>query len=238
MWLAYFDESKENNKFFVYSALVVDSTKWNQAFDAVKRFRQDLKAKYGIYTKKELHAWKFAAGKGQISTRVLSKQQRAVIFREVLQFIAGLGGCGIISAVNTNEFYAFERIMNRINKTAERKKAQVMLLCDEGQEIEFTRRIRRMHVFNPIPSNRQVWTDGKPTKNIPISAFIEDPVFKQSHMSYFIQLTDFIAYALLRMERPIPSRTALGYDQMYPILKPRTTPLTNRADPRGLGIIR
>jgi hypothetical protein len=35
MWLASFDESKENNQFFVYSALLINAEQWNEAFEAV-----------------------------------------------------------------------------------------------------------------------------------------------------------------------------------------------------------
>ena len=75
-------------------------------------------------------------------------------------------------------------------------------------------------------------------RNIPIEQIIEDPIFKDSKTSYFIQLVDFCAYALLRSERPIASRSALGYDTMYELLRPITMPINNRHDPRGLGIIR
>lgn len=67
---------------------------------------------------------------------------------------------------------------------------------------------------------------------------IEDPFFKDSRSSYFIQLVDFCAYALLRSERPLASKTALGYDKMYDLLAPITMAVNNKADPRGLGIIR
>src|SRR5262249_16813996 len=56
--------------------------------------------------------------------------------------------------------------------------------------------------------------------------------------SYFVQLVDFCAYALLRMEKPIPSRTKFGYDKMYEILRPVCVQECNRKDPRKLGIIR
>jgi hypothetical protein len=102
-----------------------------------------------------------------------------------------------------------------------------------------TREIRRMRVHNFIPSNRGFWSGiGRSTKNIPLSQFVEDPVFKDSSQSYFIQLVDFCAYALLRSERPIASKTALGYDSMYEILRPICQQVNNRSDPRGLGIIR
>ena len=66
MWFVYLDESKEDNKVFVYSALIVDLDRWNEALAATKAVRQKLQRERGIYMKQELHAWKFAAGKGEI----------------------------------------------------------------------------------------------------------------------------------------------------------------------------
>ncbi|MCA3282396.1 MAG: DUF3800 domain-containing protein [Roseomonas sp.] len=239
MWFAYVDESKENNSFFVYSALIIESDAWNDTFAAVKTLRQQLRQSHGIFINKELHAWKFAAGKGQISDRVLDKQRRAVIFAEVLKFIAESGKFKLISSVNTSEFYAFDRLMNRLNRTAQAKKTNVLLFCDEGQETVFTKRIRKMRVYNQIPSNRGVWQDnGSAVKNIPIQNIIEDPIFKKSHMSYFIQLVDFCAYVLLRKEKPIASRSELGYDKMYASLKPCIETAVAPKCKESLGIIR
>lgn len=240
MLFAYLDESKDNNSFYVYTAVLIDGEEWAAAFDKVKSLRQKLRKDYGIYIAKELHAWKFAAGKGQISDRVLSKAQRAEIFREVMTFIADAGDFSVISSVNTNEQYGFERLMNRLNRTAEANgDKKILLICDQGAEQEFTRRIRRMRVYNHIPSNRGTWaTTGDATKNIPLKQFVEDPVFKDSRASYFIQLADFCAYALLRMERPIESRTVLGYNTAYELLRKACYPKTNPRDPRQMGIIR
>jgi hypothetical protein len=239
MWFAYLDESKENNSTFVYSALVMRGEKWPAAFRAVKDFRAELKSKYGIYAGEELHAWKFASGKGQISTHPLSKQERAAIYSEVLEFIANCGYFRLFSSINTNELYAFERLINRMNRTAERFNEHILLFSDEGQEVEFTRRIRKMRVVNFISSNTGNWNDsGNQTKNLPIARFVEDPVFKDSKESYFIQLVDFCSYALLRMERPIQSRTILGYDKVYSKLDPVVAKFANPRDIRKLGIIR
>ncbi len=237
MWIAYLDESKDNNRCFIYSALVVKAERWPAAFDAVKAFRRKLRADHGIYINKELHAWKFASGKGAISDRPLSKAARAAIFRECLTFIASCRQFALMSSVNTVEVYAFERLMNRLNRTAQAKGQQILLVCDQGQEAAFTRRIRRMRVHNPIPSRFGRWRQAADA-NKPLSRFIEDPFFKDSKTSYFIQLVDFCAYALLRMERPIASRTVLGYDKAYELLRPIANKVANPNDHRGLGIIR
>lgn len=238
MWFAYLDESKQNNQFFVYSCLVVESDIWNDVFASVKGFRRHLRDEFGVYVSKELHAWKFAAGKGRVANHPIPKNERAELFAHTIRFIAECGHFLIMSSVNTHEFMAFDRLLNRVNRTAEDRGKQLLLFCDKGQEATFTKRIRRMRVFNPIWSNRGAWPEGDATRNIPIERIIEDPIFKDSKTSYFIQLVDFCAYALLRSERPIASRTALGYNTMYDLLRPITLPINNRRDPRGLGIIR
>jgi hypothetical protein len=217
----------------------MNGDKWNEAFSAIKGFRRHLREAHGIYINKELHASKFAAGKGRIANRPLDARERVAVFGKVMRFVTNCRFFRIVSSANTNEFVAFERLINLLNRTADKRGHYVLLFCDAGQEATFTKRIRKMRVHNPIWSNRGVWEDtGQETRNIPISQMIEDPIFKDSKSSYFIQLVDFCAYALLRSERPIESRTALGYDRMYDILQPVTAPINNRKDPRGLGIIR
>lgn len=239
MWFAYIDESKEQNSIFVYSALIVRGERWSSVFSTVKDFRRRLRAEHGIFQSHELHAWKFASGKGQISDRPLSKLQRASVFRQTLSFISTCRSFRLFTSINVNELYAFERLVNRINRTADEFGEHVLLFCDEGQEVEFTRRIRKMRIHNPIPSNRGVWTvSDSMTRNIPVTRIVEDPIFKDSKDSYFIQLVDFCSYALLRMERPIPTRSVLGYDQMFSLLEPIVVKSANPRDPRNLGIIR
>jgi Protein of unknown function (DUF3800) len=91
-----------------------------------------------------------------------------------------------------------------------------------------------MRVHNPIPSKYGGWREtGSQTKNIPTAQMLEDPFFKDSRDSYFIQAVDFCAYALLRMERPIPTRTTLGYHTMYEELRPIVITEANENDPKG-----
>jgi hypothetical protein len=115
--------------------------------------------------------------------------------------------------------------------------SHALLICDEGKEAEYTRLVRRMGVYNPIPSAYGVWRDlGTMTRNIPIEYIVEDPFFKRSDRSYFIQMADFCAYALLRRECPLPSKTRYGLDTAFNLLAPICVTAANRRDP--LGIIR
>ena len=80
-----------------------------------------------------------------------------------------------------------------------RYRPRALIFADEGRELEITRAIRKMHKFNPIPSNRGGWPEGK-TRNITIERVLEDPIFRKSQDSIFIQLADCAAFALLKRE--------------------------------------
>jgi hypothetical protein len=222
MHLIYVDDSRDE-ELCVFSALALPVDQWHEAFGQVRQFRRDLKCAYGIYVYKELRAWKFVSGRGQISDRIVTKSQRCTIFHQALEVVARLPGARLFNAVfpRQEDEKAFEWMVNRINRTLKGWGSHGVLVCDEGKEIAYTRLVRRMYVFNPIPSQFGTWPDtGEFWRNIPLDRTVEDPFFKESSQSYFIQLVDFAAYALLHRERPIPSKTKYGLDKSFSILGP------------------
>jgi hypothetical protein len=91
-----------------------------------------------------------------------------------------------------------------------------LIFADEGRELEITKALRKMSVFNPIPSMVGDWGGGAKAKNIPIQRVVEDPVFKKSHQSYFIQLADAVAFSLLKREVvPTPHVKRYEIDRMF-----------------------
>lgn len=130
---------------------------------------------------------------------------------------------------------AFEWLLNRVNRTLKAWGSRAVLVCDQGKEISYTRLVRRMYIYNPIPSQYGQWLDsGQKWKNIPLERIVEDPFFKDSAQSYFIQLVDFAAYALLRRENPLPSKTRYGIDQAFNLLTPILVREATRKDPDGI----
>lgn len=89
-------------------------------------------------------------------------------------------------------------------------RSRAVMFADEGRETEITKAIRKMHVINHIPSQFGDWGGGSFTKNIVTERIVEDPIFKQSHRSYFVQLADCVAFALLKREVP-PTRNVQKY---------------------------
>lgn len=208
MHLVYIDDSQEH-PVNTFSAIAISHDKWREVFKSVRDWRHNLKETDGIYVTKELHAWKFVSGRGRISSRIVTKRRRCQIFVETLKLLSEQKGVHVFNTCNNNQAWAFERLLNRINRTMLAWQSYAMLICDEGKESEYTRLVRKMGVFNPIPSRYGVWQDtGRATRNIPIDRIIEDPFFKNSERSYFIQLADFCAYALLRKEKHLASKNA------------------------------
>jgi hypothetical protein len=239
MWFAYIDESKEPGKFYAYSALITTGDRWASTFEKLKDFRKDLRRDHGVFLAYELHAWKFVPGRGRPANRPLYKDERAEIFRKTLAFIAECKCFVAVGSVSRTQEYALQRLVQRIQNTAKARGENALLFFDDGDAVATTRILRKMRYHNPIPSNRRSWSDtGHRTKNIPMTNILEDPIFKDSAQSYFIQLVDFCAYALLRQERPLASRNAYGIGDCYELLRPISRPFTNRSDPRRMGIIR
>ncbi|MBN1917908.1 MAG: DUF3800 domain-containing protein [Verrucomicrobia bacterium] len=236
MHLFYIDDSRDERS-TVFSALSIPSEAWRQAFALVRQFRRDLKTSHGLYVHKELHATDFVAGRGHVSDRVVTKYERSRIFRQVLSLVPSLPGAALFNAVapKSKETWAFERLVNRIDRTLRTWGSQGILFVDRGKEVVYTRLVRKMGVFNPIPSAYGTW-DGAAERfrNIPIERVIEDPVFKDSQQSYFIQLVDFAAFSLLRRENQIASRNRYDIQTAFELLGPILVRQASRRDSEGI----
>ncbi len=236
MHLIYIDDSRDE-ELCVFSALAIPIDQWHPSFQMIRDFRRVLKRSYGIYVYKELHAWKFVSGRGRPSDRIITKEQRVTIFNRALEVIVKLPCARLFNAVfpRDQDERAFEWMLNRINRTLQAWGSHAVLVCDRGKEVAYTRLVRKMYFFNPIPSQYGVWQDtGEPWRNIPLDRIVEDPFFKDSEQSYFVQMVDFSAYALLRRERPIPSKTRYGLNTSFNTLAPILVREASGNDPEGI----
>lgn len=237
MHICYIDDSGDDH-IRVFSALAVPVDSWSVALNQFHAYRRKLKQREGIYVRVEFHATEFVSGRGKISTSIVPKGARCRIFEETLSEIAGLPGVHLFNAAapKHEETKIFERMLNRINRTMQAWDSKCILVSDEGKD--YTGLLRKMRVHNPIPSQFQIWPDGSPNKNITLDRIIEDLFFRDSKRSYFIQMADFCAYALLRSERPLASKNKYGLDKSFSLVTPICLPQCFGKDPRKLGIIR
>ena len=94
--------------------------------------------------------------------------------------------------------------------------------------------VRRMKKQN------QIWSKYEYGCQIssPLDCLVEDPLFKTSKSSYFIQLADMVAFSLLRNEHPIEGKTsplvATAFNHLDKVLVKQAF----SKDPKHKGIVR
>jgi len=232
MHICYLDDSGDATV-RAFSVLSVPVLEWHTCFKHVKSYRKVLKEKCGIYVRKELHATEFVGGRGKVAPYSVSKGERVRIYNNALVAITHLPGVKLFNAIaaKRDEYTLFERLLNRINRTMQEWDSHALLISDEGKD--YNRLVRKMGVYNPIPSQF-----GGPPRNITLDRIIDEILYKRSEDSHFIQMADFCAYALLRSEVQIPSKNALGLNHSSNRLQPLCQTQCYRTDPRKLGIIR
>lgn len=112
--------------------------------------------------------------------------------------------------------FADESAKEQLKKHIESICHRVLVVADEGHEYSITRAFRRMHRYNFIPSQHGAWEDGSRAKNLTLTRYIEEPVFRSSDSSHFLQLADAIAFGLLKKEsKPTPKIKKYGIHKMF-----------------------
>ncbi len=205
MHIFYIDESADE-KLFVVAALAVPASHWRTVYNTVRLFRFNLQHMEGIDIHCELHAWKFVSGRGNIADRVVTKGRRCQLFHDTLLMTTTLPGTKLLTAVAAadQQELGFERLVLKIQKFLEAEDSYAVLICDQGKEAFYIKSLRLLQASGHADN------------------IVEEPFFKDSAHSYFIQLSDFCAYALLRQEHPLASKTKYGLDQAFSVLAPIT----------------
>ena len=235
VYLIYVDESYDNTH-FAYSALFIDAFNWNLYFSQLLDWRKTWFEKHQIPPDYELHATDFVGGRGKYPQN-RDRVYRASLFHEAIGYIEKMKGVWVINAITADKkkhLELFERVLNRINRTLGAKNFIGVLICDEGNENKLISIVRRMQKKNMVPSCASL---GYEPRDIPLKYVIEDPLFKTSQSSYFIQLADFLAFSLLRNEKPLPGTlepVKTAFDQ----LDKRLVKEAFGKDPKRKGIVR
>lgn len=246
MHLFYADESYDQTK-FVLSAIRIAATDWRNLLVKTKEFRAELRSDHGIKLRAELHAQTFVRHISDgVASRTLTISERRVIFERCIDFICTLpieiiNVCLPLANFRNNSheahFAALDRLLNRVHTNVDRLNpcSLAMVIFDAGKEREITKLSRRLSVYNQIPSQFGSWPGGGRAKNIALVRIIEDPIFRDSKDSYFLQLVDFVTFALLKREVPATEFIKKwGYEKLFDKLKPVLCIAASPRDPCGI----
>ncbi|HYK89285.1 MAG TPA: DUF3800 domain-containing protein [Acidobacteriota bacterium] len=252
MYLMYVDESGDSGmtnsptRHFVLSGLVVHELRWQACLEQLIEFRRRMKAQFGVRLREEIHAARFITHPGDMIR--IKRNDRLTIIRMLAREIASMTDLNIINVAvdklgKTAAYDIFEMawkaLIQRFENTANHRNfrgpanpdERGMLFPDNTENKKITDLLRRMRRYNPIP-NQPFFGPGY--RNIGISKIIEDPSFRDSSHSYFIQAADLVAFLLYQYLAPSAYFRKKGATGYFKVLDPVLCKVASQADPYGI----
>jgi hypothetical protein len=106
-----------------------------------------------------------------------------------------------------------------------------MVIPDMSEVKKITGVLRKMRRYNPVPNQP---THGAGYRNLLISNLVEDPYFKDSEHSYFIQAADLAAFLLYQSISPSSYFKKKSAQNYFRRLDPVLCKVAATADPDGI----
>jgi hypothetical protein len=220
MYLMYVDESGDPGmkgsptKYFVLSGIVLHELRWSTYLDQILDFRRRMRDQHGLKLREEFHAYEMISKPG--SLKRIRKHDRLTIVRNYTDEIASISDLNIINIVidktnKADDFDVFDlawrALIQRFENTIVygnfpgpmNPSDTGIVIPDMTSVVKLTKLLRKMRAYNPVP-NRDKASPGY-TDRI-ISNVIEDPIFRDSKDSYFVQSADLAAYLLYQKLNP------------------------------------
>ena len=246
----YYIAEAEGRRRHVRSALGVNAERWNDFFCEFRDWRLRLRNRYGIAAAVTLQPLRMLdAGEPPFregNRRVwVPREEVAGILRSGLRLIEDQARRGGVDVINVclprarrghSAEVALGRLLTRINTSVKADSRHAFLIFDDAEEESVTRLYRRLRLRNPIPSRFESWEDGAPTRNIPIGAIIGGPAFRRAANDHILQLSGFVASAVLLQEDPRTGGEA-GSDRLvgsFSLLDHALNRQASRRDPQGV----
>lgn len=240
MYLIYADESGDcglvntPSDYFILGSLVIHELRWKQILDELINFRRYLNQQFGFKSREEFHAAKFITHPGSLIR--ISKWDRLVMIRKYAEKLRSLSDINVFSVIvnkagkppNYDVFEnAWKTLIQRFENTLFHHNfrgpvnadtdQRGMIIADHTDDKKLRDLLRRMRYYNPITNQPQY---GPGYRDKPIQYIIEDPSFRSSDQSYFVQSVDLVAFLLYQFVKPNTYMRKKGAQNYFRILEP------------------
>ena len=209
MYIAYYDESGDDgfpsysSPLFILTAIYLHYMKWKDTYAAIRDFRSDLRKRFNLPIKWEIHTSHLLLNKKPYGALGLPVGERISIIDSCCKLIGSLD-LKIVNIVivkpriqqdnykilDTALTYSVQRIENDLDPSSHPEN-RFIIITDEGRVGKMRKTTRKIQRYNPIPSRFRPTTYQRE-----IQSLIEDPLPKDSKESYFIQLADLVTYII------------------------------------------
>jgi hypothetical protein len=208
---------KTGSKFFILAGVVVAANKWKTSLGTLKAFRKKIASEAFLPYHVEFHCAEMIDPHKVKEYNQISVTQRWKLMEEYAETLGQNTAFNLITVVidkakstlNPNEYLT----------TAITKMYQAFdefLKSNDSNGILFFDRANEKHINTHV---RKLLGTGASGENIPgirIGWVLEDPIFRVSSDSMFIQSADVVAYTLKEKEFPQTSRKKQNADRIFP----------------------
>lgn len=202
------------SRYFVLVGLVVHELRWQTCFDQMVDFRRRMKANFGLKLREELHAAGMIFRPGPLVR--MRRNDRLAIIRAFTNELSGMSDFKVIPVVVDKNAKpagydvfgaAWKSLLGRFDKVLEGggltgpadRDDRGMLLPDHADDAKLTALLRRARRCDPAADQQH---GGTGHQNARLVNIIEDPCFRDSRHSFFIQAVDLIAFLLYQQLCP------------------------------------
>lgn len=251
MYLMYVDESGDPGlvgsatRYFALSGLVVHELSWRPTLDRIVLFRRRMRDSFGLKVREEIHAARFITKPGELVR--IPRNDRLSILRHFADELASIPDISVINVVVDKEgkhadydvltmawralLQRFENTMVHRNFPGPANPDERGLVFPDGQPSGQIRSLlRKMRHYNPVPSVMGG------VRNLQLVRVIEDPVFRDSKDSLFVQAADLCCFLSYQNVAPNAYMRKKGGASWINRLD---TVLCKKASPRApLGVVR
>jgi len=249
----YVDESGDSgmvnspSRYFVLSGLIVHELRWHTYLDTLIQFRRTLKQSYGLRLREEFHAAAMISRPGDLVR--IPRHNRLATLRHFADCMSNMTEFSVINVVVNKQgkgpdydvfdmawrvlIQRFENTLSHHNFPGPRNPDdRGLLLCDNTDERRVRDLMRKMRRFNPIPHHPTYPATGH--RNVPLVSLVEDPNFRDSAHSYFIQAVDLVAYLLYQRVAPCNYMRRNSGQNYFSRLGPVLCRHASTKDPEGI----
>lgn len=229
MYFCYVDESGDSGRhdpndpehtgsaYFILSGLIVRDTHWKTTLDSLKSFRKHLAQQAYLRYDVEFHCADLIDVHKVKEYSQISVPDRWKLIDRFAEVIGSLAQCRLISVVINKvqsvlnpEDYATTAITKLYQAFDEFLKTQ-----DDQHGVVFFDRANEQMINAHVRKLLRTGASGQTIPNVTIGWIIEDPIFRVSHESMFIQAADVCTYTLKECLFPQSSRKKFNADKIY-----------------------
>lgn len=240
MFLMYVDESGDPGltnsptNYYILSGLVLHELRWRESLDQLISFRRRMQGAFGLRMREEIHAAKMIVNPGKLVR--IKRNDRLSILRFFANELATMSHLSIINVVVDKSgkpngydpfIMAWKVLLQRFENTMSHRNfpgptnpdERGIVFPDNTDNKKLTQLLRQMRRYNQVPNQPQF---GLGARNLLLTNIIEDPNFRNSEHSFFIQAVDLTAYLLYQKLSPNSYFKRKGakdyFDRLQPVL--------------------